>query len=138
MHFRANMTRFLTIKVEKKKRQMRFPRGINKAILFESMCYCFWLRFGNPLGPMMATFFVPRRLKRLPRRHQDGPRRFKSVLDGPGQAKTPPYLPQNLDLDFGASRPEISRFSDTILIHFRMVLGSFLICKYLADYMMFE
>ena len=84
----------------------------------------------DPCWPPFSAQDGPRGLQNPSKTTQDA---SKNALDGLRQPKTPPNLPRSpLDLDFGASRPGFWRLFDAILIHFWMVLGSFLICKILA------
>ena len=53
-----------------------FQVASNKWSIFRLFFYRFGLRFGSHLGAMLASFFGPKRPRRLPRRFQDGPRRF--------------------------------------------------------------
>ena len=99
--------------------------------------YRFFIDFGSVLGsnldpcwPPFSAQDGPRGLQNPSKTTQDA---SKNALDGLRQPKMPPNLPRSpLDLDFGASRPGFWKLFDAILIHFWMVLGSFLICKILA------
>ena len=137
MHFQINMARLLgPIEENTENDDSKRHQLIDYWIDF----YRFGFRFGSQLGAMLATFFGPRRPMRPPRRLQDASKTVqdapKNVQDGPRWHKTPPNLPQSPpDLDFGASRPGFWWLFDKMLTHFWMVLGSFLLCKFLADYM---
>lgn len=90
---------------------------------------------------MLATFLGPRRLKRPPRPLQEASKTVqdasKNAPDGPRRPKTPPNLPRN-PLDLDCLQDWILKVFDINLIDFGMVLGSFLIRKFLADYLIFR
>ena len=52
-----------------------------------SIFHRFWLRLGEQLGPMLATFLGPRRPKRLPKPLQDDPRCLQKRPGWPKTAK---------------------------------------------------
>ena len=140
MHFRTNMARFLIPKIEEKQKNddSKWHQTIDRfwdrffidfgSVLGANLQPC-WQPFSTQNGPggfQDASKTLPRRSKTLPktsRMAQDGPRRFQTC---PRALQTSILVPPGLDFD---------GFFDKMLIHFWMVLGSFLLCKFLADYM---
>ena len=140
MHFRTNMVRFLMPKIEGQPTNgdSKWLRTTDR--FWDRFFIDFGTVFGANLEPFRPPFSVqngpggfqdasktlPRRSKTLPktsRMAQDGSRRFPTC---PRPLQTSILVPPGLDFD---------GFFDRMLIHVWMVLGSLLLCKFLADYM---
>ena len=88
--------------------------------IFASIFSRFWLRFGDQVGAMLATFFEPRRPKTPQGRPQDAPRRTQDTQRHPKTPQDPPKTPPR--------RPKPSPDDDVgrILGTFSKILGRFL------------
>ena len=92
-------------KIRRKTDKWWFQVASNKWSIFRLFFYRFGLRFGSHLGAMLASFFGPKRPRRLPRRFQDA---SKTVQDASTNVQDGPRLPK-IAQDASKPAPEPSR-----------------------------